>query len=61
VLNGTTLYAGDEAGYVYAVDITSGSLQWRFRTGGPVRSQLAIAGGLLYTGSLDRHVYALHA
>lgn len=34
-------------------------LLWTFKTGGPVKSSAAIAGGRVYVGSNDRHLYAL--
>ena len=37
----------------------TGSLLWRYRTGGLVRSSPAMADGVVYIGSDDGHVYAL--
>lgn len=38
-----------------------GGLRWRAATAGPIRSTPAVAGGRLYVGSADGHVYALDA
>ena len=38
-----------------------GGVQWRVRTGGPVRSSPAIAGGTAYVGSSDGSLYAIDA
>jgi outer membrane protein assembly factor BamB len=59
--DGTTIYAGDDDGYVYAIDITSISARWRYRVGAAVRSQILVANGVVYFGSEDHHVYALRA
>lgn len=39
----------------------AGGVQWSFVTGGPVRSQPVVVGGVLYVGSNDGHIYALDA
>ena len=38
-----------------------GGLQWRVQTAGPVRSSPVVAGGVVYIGSSDGHVYAIGA
>src|SRR5438067_2278811 len=35
------------------------ALQWKFKTQGPVKSSAAIAGGRVFIGSDDGHLYAL--
>ena len=60
-LNGTMLYAGSDDGYLYAIDITTTTVRWRYQTGGQVRSRILVAGGLVIFGSLDHRVYALRA
>jgi outer membrane protein assembly factor BamB len=40
---------------------TLGRVAWRFETRGPVRSTPALAGGVLYFGSSDGHLYAVRA
>jgi outer membrane protein assembly factor BamB len=48
------------AGFLLALDAMSGHLLWRFRAG-PVESSPLVAGGSVYFGSWDRHVYSLAA
>jgi outer membrane protein assembly factor BamB len=59
--NGTAVYAGDDRGYVYAIDAASAGLRWRYQAGAAVQSQILVANGVVYFGSLDHHVYALSA
>jgi outer membrane protein assembly factor BamB len=55
-------YAGCDDGNVYAIDITSHELRWKFKAGAPVRGTiLATADGLVYFGTLENRVYAVHA
>jgi len=35
------------------------ALRWKFQTGGPVASSAAIAGGRVFVGSNDMHIYAI--
>gem|GEM_PF-113981 len=56
------VYFGSSAdGMVYALDLERGTLRWQFSTEGPVRYAPAYAGGRLYFGSDDGHVYCLRA
>ena len=59
--DGTTVYAGDDHGYLYAIDIANISVRWSYRVGAAVRSQILLANGVVYFGSQDHHVYALRA
>lgn len=60
VVNGA-VYFGSGDGNVYAVDATSGLLQWKFSTGGVVHASPAVAGGTVFIGSWDSVLYALDA
>ncbi len=54
------LYFGAHDDSVYAID-HAGRLRWSFATHGDVDAPLAIGpGGVLYAGSDDGHLYALH-
>ena len=44
---------------LYALRAESGEPIWEFRGSGPVYSQPAIAGNVVYFGSGDGHMYAL--
>ena len=50
---------GGSDGQVWAVDAATGTVRWRFRTEGRVRSSPAVAGGRVYVGSMDGTLYAL--
>ena len=54
-------YAGCDNGFLRAVSLADGSLQWAYQAGGPVRSGLWVAGGVVYFGSDDRNIYAVDA
>ena len=54
-----TLYLGNLDGYLYALDVETGTLRWRFKTDGPVTSTPLIESGTAYFGSNDGNVYAV--
>jgi outer membrane protein assembly factor BamB len=60
VANGT-LYVGSDDQNVYALNVTNGTLDWRYTTGNAVQSSPAVANGVVYIGSEDGNVYALNA
>jgi outer membrane protein assembly factor BamB len=60
-LSGGVVYFGSGDRNVYALDATSGALQWKFATGDVVHATPAIADGVVYIGSWDRNLYALDA
>jgi outer membrane protein assembly factor BamB len=60
VANGM-VYVGSNDNNVYALDATTGALQWSFATGNGVSSSPAVANGVVYVGSADNNVYALDA
>ena len=43
------------------VSNASAGLRWRYQAGAAVQSQILVANGVVYFGSLDHHVYALSA
>jgi outer membrane protein assembly factor BamB len=59
LLLGDRLYVGDWRGDVWALDARNGRTLWRFHTGGAVKGGVAAAGGRLYIGSYDGHLYCL--
>ena len=60
-VSGGMVYVGSNDGYVYALDASSGSLKWKYKTGDSVASSPAVSGGVVYVGSHDGYVYALDA
>lgn len=60
VWNGN-VYFGSGDTNVYALDASSGSLKWKFKTGDVVHASPAIDSGIIYIGSWDSYFYALDA
>lgn len=56
---GGVVYLGSGDQHVYALDLKTGALRWKFRTGDVVHASPAVEGGLVYIGSWDRTFYAL--
>jgi outer membrane protein assembly factor BamB len=59
LLIGDRLYVGDWHGDVWAFDADNGRKLWRAHVGGAVKGGIAYAGGRLYVGAYDGHVYCL--
>jgi eukaryotic-like serine/threonine-protein kinase len=60
VSNGA-VYFGSGDGNIYALDATTGNLNWKFQTGDVVHASPAIVDGKLYIGSWDSYFYALNS
>jgi len=60
VVNGA-VYAGSSDGNVYALGSTTGSLLWKYTTGGEIFNPPAIGYGVVYIGSDDQILYALNS
>lgn len=66
-IDGDTLYVGNSAGKVYALDLTvsdfSDSLKegWPFETGGKIWSTPVVKDGVVYVSSADHKLYAIDA
>jgi outer membrane protein assembly factor BamB len=56
-----SVYFGSGDGHLYALDIESGNLKWKFKTGDVVHASPAYADGVLYLGSWDSFFYAVEA
>src|SRR6266516_3528194 len=50
------VYVGSSDGNVYALSTRSGTLLWRFQTGGPVLASPVVSGDVAYVGSSDSHL-----
>ena len=60
LLVGNRLYVGDWNGDVWEFDSNDGRVVWRRRVAhGPIKGALAYAGGRLFIGAYDGHVYCL--
>ena len=55
------VYFGSGDGNIYSLNATSGTLNWKFKTGDVVHASPAIADGTLFVGSWDSYFYALDA
>jgi outer membrane protein assembly factor BamB len=60
LLVGDRLYVGDWNGDVWAFDADNGKVLWkRHIAGGAIKGAIASAGGRLYVGAYDGHLYCL--
>ena len=55
------VYFGSGDGNVYALNASSGALNWKFKTGEIVHASPAIADGVVFIGSWDSYFYAIDA
>jgi outer membrane protein assembly factor BamB len=58
---GGAVYFGSGDGNVYGLDVATGTLKWKFKTGDVVHASPAISDGTLFIGSWDSYFYALDA
>jgi outer membrane protein assembly factor BamB len=58
---GDVVYFGSGDHHVYALNVSDGSLKWKFATGDVVHASPAVVAGVVYIGSWDRNLYALNA
>ena len=56
---GDRVFVGGLDGVVYALDAGSGQLLWKRALGGRISTSMLFAGGSLYAGSSNRHLYRL--
>jgi outer membrane protein assembly factor BamB len=59
IVVGGVVYLADRSGYLYALDLATGQMRWRFRTGGLAGVTPAVAGELVFVGSTDGNLYAV--
>ena len=59
--DGAVLFGSSADDSVTSLDAATGAVRWRFFTGGPVRLAPTVAGGRVYVGSDDGHVYCVSA
>jgi outer membrane protein assembly factor BamB len=56
---GDVVVVGDWSHNVYAFTTATGNLRWHYHAGGLIKGAISLAGGRVYFGSYDTHVYAL--
>ncbi|WP_298713871.1 PQQ-binding-like beta-propeller repeat protein [Chitinophaga sp.] len=61
IANGRHVYFGSSDSCIYAVNIATGKLAWKFRTRGPVHGSVAFSDNTVIAGSWDTYLYALDA
>ncbi len=61
IVNGNTVYYGDQGGTLYARRITDGHLFWTYHASGAIKGGPALASGVLYFGDYAGRAYAVRA
>jgi outer membrane protein assembly factor BamB len=61
VVNGETVYYGDQAGNLFARNVRNGHLYWTYHAGGAIKGGPALVGGVLYFGDYSGRAYAVRA
>src|SRR5437660_5967102 len=56
-----TVYVGSDDSYLYALNVLTGELKWKFKTGDVVYSSPAVVDGAVYVGSHDGYLYSVDA
>lgn len=59
VCDGTTVYATSLDHYLYALDLATGTLQWKTDLKASLVARPTLADGILYLGNLDGQVFAV--
>ena len=55
------VYVGSTDGYLYALDLNTGSKLWAFKTEGPIESSPLVLNERVFIGSTDGALYAVNA
>jgi len=61
IVNGQTVYFGDQAGNLYARNVRNGHLYWAYHASGAIKGGPALVGGVLYFGDYSGRAYAVRA
>ncbi len=59
VLTETTVFQGTTDGYLYALDLETGEMDWKFQTGAPIHTQVVVDNGVVYLTANNGTCYAL--
>jgi outer membrane protein assembly factor BamB len=60
-ISGSMLYFGSTDFNLYALDTATGSLKWKFATGGEIWSSPVVDNNTVFVSSFDKKIYALDA
>jgi outer membrane protein assembly factor BamB len=58
VLSGKIIYIGSSDGHLYALDIDTGQVVWRYDIGSPICSTAAVSGNTVFITTYSGHLYA---
>jgi len=61
IVNGQTVYYGDQAGNLFARNVRNGHLYWSYHASGAIKGGPALVGGVLYFGDYTGRAYAVGA
>ncbi len=61
IVNGQTVYFGDQAGNLYARNVRNGHLYWAYHASGAIKGGPALVNGVLYFGDYAGRAYAVRA
>jgi eukaryotic-like serine/threonine-protein kinase len=56
-----TIYVGSDDGNLYAINANTGTLKWKYTTGGEIQSSPTVVNNIVYIGSNDKYLYAIDA
>jgi outer membrane protein assembly factor BamB len=56
-----TVFIGDEAGHLHALDLATGDIRWTFTAQGPVEAPPSVLDNQVYVSSVDANLYCLEA
>ncbi len=59
IIAGDMLYIGSWDKNLYAIDVNTGEMKWKFTAEGPIGASAAVKDGIIYVGSYDGNIYAL--
>ena len=58
VVSGNTVFATASDGIIYAIELATGKLRWRYHTGAPILSSPTLSGNMLIVNDAGGNVYA---
>jgi outer membrane protein assembly factor BamB len=61
IVDGTTVYFGDQRGTLYARNLRTGHLDWTYQASGAIKGGPALVNGVLYFGDYAGRAYAISA
>jgi outer membrane protein assembly factor BamB len=59
IIHDRTLFVGNYGGEFFSINRFTGELNWKHKTGGPIRGGAAVSGDDVFIGSTDGYLYCL--